>query len=204
MTTTSSPSPTSLRTGLLAWAAFIAGLDEGAAQWTDEARRMVQGPCILVDAVAERVVGQDARTHELDMDASAGSEIVRRIGGPRVMTLALALDGYDQRLPEGPFLRMSRAATLAQGIESRSRLRALGLSLVDAQGPINASAARKEGGRAYPRAVLDVRLGYTRVELDAPTTWIERARLTTGLRDADGELLPSPPNREVEIAVETP
>ena len=202
MTTTSSPSASAMRSGLLAWGAFLVGIEVAAAAWTDQPRPMVAGLCLLIDPVAERVIGQDARSHTYDADAPAGSEIVRRVGGPRWFTVSLALDGYDQRLSEGPFMRMSSAAAVAQGIDSCARLRALGLSLVDVQGPVN--VPRTEAGRVYPRAVLDVRLGYTRVELDAPTTWIEKTRGTTKLRDADGELLPSPPNGEFEVEVETP
>lgn len=202
MTTLNSPDASQVRAGLAQWAAYVADDDAGVVQWTDEPRRAIPGMSVLLDHVAERVVGQDARTHTFDDSAEPGREIVRRVGGPRVMTLSLVLDGYDQRFPEGPFSRAAAASARAQSRESIKRLRALGFSLVDVQGPVN--ARRVEGSRAFPRAVLDVRLGYTRVELDAPTTWIGTARLTTRLRDADGSLLPSPPNRELDIATETP
>lgn len=200
--TLNSPDPTQVHEGLRQWAAYVVDDDASVVQWTDEPRRAIPGMTVLLDHLAERVVGQDARTHTFDSTAEPGREVVRRVGGPRVMTLSLALEGYDQRFPEGPFARAAAASARAQGRESIKRLRALGFSLVDVQGPVN--ARRIEGSRAYPRGVLDVRLGYTRVELDAPTTWIETVRLTTRLRDADGSLLPSPPNRELEIATETP
>lgn len=197
MTTTTSPDLTAMRTGLRTWFAALVGLEPAAVQWEDEPRSMHVGSCGLLNVIAERIVGQDERQRRYNALAPAGQEIERKVGGPRIMTLSLKLDGYDQRLPEGPLFRMSSAAAKARGVDSISQLRAMGLALIDIVGPTN--APRIEDNRIYPRAVLDVRLGYTRVESEAPTTWIEKVRVKSRFRDVDGAELPSPPNGTIEI-----
>jgi hypothetical protein len=197
MTTTASPDLTALRTGLRQWFADVAELELAAVQWEDEPRQMIPGLAGLLNVVAERALGQDERQWEYDAGADPGEEIVRKVGGPRVLTLSLKLDGYDQRLNAGPFFRMSAIAAKLRGEDACSALRALGFALIDAVGPTN--IGREDHGRVYPRAVLDVFLGYTRVEGEAPTTWVETVKGLAEFRDADGVLLPTPPNGEITI-----
>lgn len=197
MTTATSPDLAAARTGLRQWFADLAGLDLAAVQWEDEPRSMVVGVSGLISPIADRAIGQGERQHEYDSGAAEGSEIVRKVGGPRVLSVSLKLDGYDQRLPEGVFFRMSRVAELARGEDSIATLRALGFALVDVTAPIN--VPREQAGRVYPRAAVDVFLGYTRVESESATTWVERVEVTSRLRDVDGVELPAPPNETVSI-----
>lgn len=181
-----------MRTGLLAWFAALAGLAVTSVQWEDEPRSLITGVCGLLAPVADVGLGQVEAQHAYDSHAAAGEEIERTVGGPRVLTLALKLDGYDQRLPEGVFFALASVATKLRGADSLAALRAMGLAVVSIDGPRN--VARVEAGRTYPRAVLDVRLGYTRVETITPITWIETVKVESRIRDEAGTLLPSPPN----------
>lgn len=197
MTTSTSPDPTSIRTALRQWAADLIGIDLAAVQWEDEPRKLITGMSALLDAIADRSIGQSESQTQYDATAASGEEIVRAIGGPRVLTLSMKLDGYDQRLHVSPFFQLSSVAEKIRGEVSCSALRAMGFALVDITGPSNIS--RAEGGRAYPRAVLDISLGYTRVEYEQSTTWIERVRVSSQLADVDEVVLPSPPNEEITI-----
>lgn len=197
MTTTTSPDFEAARTGLRQWFATLAGLELVAVQWEDEPRSMVTGVCGLINILGDRGRGRPERQHEYDPAAPAGQEIVRRVGGPRELSLSLKLDGYDQRLGRGVFLLMSRVSTRMHGADSLSSLRGMGFALLDVRDVVN--LPRDDAHRKYPRAVLDVRLGYTAVEAVSPTTWIETVRVRTHLRDADGVELPSPPNGEITI-----
>lgn len=197
MTTAASPDLTTARTGLRQWFATLAGLELAAVQWEDEPRSMVVGVCGLISPIADRALGMGERQHEYEPAADEGEELVRAVGGPRVASFSLKLDGYDQRLPEGVFFRMSSVAELMRGEDSVAALRGLGFALVDVTGPTN--VPRVEGGRVYPRAVLDVFLGYTRVERETPTTWVEEVRVTSRMADVDGVELPAPPNATVSI-----
>lgn len=197
MTTTTSPNLSTARTALRQWFADLAGLELAAVQWEDEPRSVTPGISGLLNVIAERALGQDERQWSFDAGAPDGEQIVHAVGGPRVLTLSLKLDGYDQRLPEGVFFRLSSVAALIKGEDSIRALRALGFALVDVEGPSN--VPRVDADRVFPRAVLDVFLGYTRVEYEAPGTWIETVKIATHLADSDGEELPSPPNGEITI-----
>lgn len=197
MTTTSSPDLTAARTGLAAWFAALIGITAVHVQWEDEPRAIIAGVCGLLSPVADVELGTAEARRFYNSGAAAGEEIERSVGGPRVLTLSLKLDGYDQRLPNGVFFAMSSIATEMRGAVSLAELRELGFALVSIDGPRN--VPRLEAGRTYPRAVLDVRLGYTRVENIEPTTWIETVEVTSHMRDVDGDELETPPNGTTTI-----
>lgn len=192
MTTASSPDLAIVRTGLAAWFAALLGFELSSVQWEDEPRSMIAGASALLSPVADVGLGTPEAQHTYNALAAEGEEIERSVGQPRVLSLSLKLDGYDQRLPQGVFFVMSDVATELHGAVSLAALRELGMALVSVEGPRN--VPRVEGGRVYPRAVLDVRLGYTRVREIAATTWIEKIEVTSHMRDVDGAELPTPPN----------
>lgn len=186
------------QTGLIAWFALVSGLSATALSWADEAQKVVVGASGSIRPIADiGVGGEEILTERAAPPAPAGEELVRRIGGPRELSLSLTLDGYDQRLPMGVFMAMRSATMRMASTESSAALRALGFSLIEVGKVVN--VPRKENGRTYPRAVCDVRLGYTNVENLAPITFIEKAQVTSHLRDEAGVELPSPPNETTEI-----
>lgn len=193
MTTSTAIDLSTLRTGLRQWFADLCGLQLEAVHWYDEPRPMVVGACGMLQPIALRQLGQVEEQQEHDAGAPAGEEVVRRVGGRRILSLSLVLDGYDQRLPTGVFFALEAARTKAEGAPSIEALRALGMAFVRSQ-DVQALPAREQQGRAYPRAVLDLELGYTAVEALAPAGYFEHAELVTEARDVDASLLPSPPN----------
>lgn len=199
MTTASTLSFETARTGLRQWIATLAGIALAAVQWADEPRVAVDGACVLLNVIAERSIGQDERQQEYDAAQVNGAEIIRKVGGPRVITISVHYDGYDQRLHLSPVTAASALKARMGGDDSAYALRELGFAFVDATGPVN--APRSDNGRVYPRAVIDVRLGYTRVESDTATQWIETVIAKSRVRDVDGVELPIPPNSTVEIEV---
>lgn len=187
------------RTGLVAWFALIVGLSADAISWADESQTMTVGVSGSLRPIADVALGQEEKQTELASPAGPdGEELTRKIGGPRALSLSLVLDGYDQRLPGSPFFTLRSAATKIRSSESIAALQELGFGLISVGRVLN--VPRKESGRTFPRAVLDLRLGYTNVENLDPITFIESAELTSHVRDTDGTELPSPPNQVVEIS----
>lgn len=193
MTTAAAIDLTAARTGLVAWFAELTGLDASAVRWRDEPRPVVAGVAGELQPIAIRELGQGEEQHEHDGGADEGEELVRAVGGSRVLSLSLLLDGYDQRLPEGVLFALERARTKMVGAPSLDALRALGFAFVRSHA-VQGLPNREHQGRAYPRAVLDVELGFTAVESLDPTGYFAHAQLETEARDVDDSLLPSPPN----------
>lgn len=184
---------TAVRTGLRQWFANLVGIELNATHWQGEPRPVVEGVCAMLQPIAIRELGQVEEQEELDEDADEGQEIVRKVGGPRVFSLSLILDGYDQRLPNGVLFALESARTKIQGGDSIDALRALGLAFVRTLA-VQGLPNRVHQKREYPRATLDIELGYTAIETLAPVGYFEHAQLVTEARDVDGELLPTPPN----------
>lgn len=192
------------RTGLRQWYADLLGLELARVQWEDEPRTAFSDGLVgLLQPVAERQLGRGETLHERDDDAPEGEELVRKRAVAIALSLSLKLDGYDQRINAGPFFALSSVATKLRGGPSLAALRdgdrddlsdppRFAFAVIRSAGPFN--VARDEAGRRFPRAALDVTLGYTRVESLSPLTFIEAAEVTSHLRDTDGTELPSPPN----------
>jgi hypothetical protein len=193
------------RTGLLAWYADLIGVDVSRVRWEDEPQIAADDLVGTIKPVAERELGRTETQVERDPGTpAAGEELLRSIGQPVALSLSLVLDGYDQRLHRGTFFPLSSARTKIRGGPSLAALRdgardrgehpepRFAFAIIRTTGPFN--VARDDAGRRYPRAVLDVELGYTRVESLSPLSFIESAEITSHLRDVDGTELPSPPN----------
>lgn len=190
------------RTGLLAWYADLLGIEVGRVRWEDEPQVASETFVGTIKPIAERELGLPETQRE--NAGPPGEELERTIGQPVVLSLSLLLDGYDQRLHLGPFFKLSSVRTKLRGGPSMAALRdgdrnrdehedpRFAFAIVRTSGPFN--VARDEAGRRYPRAALDVELGYTRIETLSPITFIERAKVTSHLREPDGTELPDPPN----------
>lgn len=198
MTTTVSPDFANARVALRQWFADRAGLLLNVVSWEDEPRPMVVGTAGMMNLIADVGLGRGERQHKYNAGAPAGQQIERAVGQPRVMTLSLKLDGYDQRLDKTPLITMGRVATRLHGDDSHAALRALRFALVDVIGPTEIPRV-DDASRVYPRANLDVRLGYTLVLNETPTTWVEFMKFTSKMRDVDEVLLPTPPNATVTV-----
>lgn len=189
-----------VRTGLMAWVALGLGYDsladQARVQWQDEPRSPVVGHCAMLTHLASRPIGGVAAGYRHDSDAEPGSEIVRSIAQMRATSIQLALDGYDRTLGAtgSPVTALERFALSSRSAESTRLLRSLGLSLQVLDGP--RSTSRREAGRDFPRAILDLEFVYTSVlERDYACTWIERTVIRTRLRDEAGTTLtPYPPD----------
>lgn len=193
------------RSGLLSWYAGLLGLEVSRVRWEDEPQVPSETFVGTIKPLAERELGRpETQRARAGGTPPAGEELERKIGQPLVLSLSLLLDGYDQRLHLGPFFKLSSVRTKIRGGPSMAALRDGGrdrdeheaprfaFAIVRTAGPFN--VARDEAGRRYPRAALDVELGYTRVETLSPITFIERAKVTSHLREPDGTELPVPPN----------
>lgn len=192
MTTAASPELSVVRTTLRTWAATLLDLDPVAVRWEDESQEMITGTVCTLAPIAERQIGQgETQSERVEADPD-GEEMRTAEGAHRILSLSVKVDGYDQRIPNGPFFALSQMAVRLRDRVSRSTLRTIGFALVDVFGPF--AIPRLEGGRVYPRAALDLAFGYTRVESREPLTWIEHAGVTATLRDQDGVALASPPN----------
>lgn len=195
MTATATRDPDTLRTTLLAWAAFVSGLTS-ASVFADEPNTMVDGLAISIAEVSSRNVGGESTLREYD----AGAEhIVRKVVGLQHSILSLTFDGYDQRLSQSPMEAARRFVAVARSPEARAMLRAAGAPMTAISGPT--STPRVEAGRSYPRAVVEVRLTFARVDDLAPVEVADTATITGSVRDPLGAELVPPlsPVTEVDL-----
>jgi hypothetical protein len=196
VTATATRDPATLRTTLLAWAAFVSGRPAGAVVYDGESNAMVDGLAISIDEISSRNVGGEVTAREYDPSAD---HIVRKVLGLQHETLSITFDGYDQRLSQSPMEAARRFVAVARSTEARAMLRAAGAPMTAISGPT--STPRVEAGRSYPRAVVEVRLTFARVDDLAPVEVANTATITGSVRDPLGAELVPPlsPVTEVDL-----
>lgn len=194
MTATETPSRENIRGALVAWAEAASGVATGTVTWADEANTLVEGMAIMLAEIGGRNVGGESHGREWN---AADQVIERRLLGLQHNTFSLTFDGYDQHLARSPMAAALTFVRLAKSRESRAILRAAGCPLTAISGPTN--APRLEGGRTYPRAVVDFRITFATADDLGPVEAADTATVTGQVLGADGAPLVPPLLTSTEV-----
>lgn len=171
--------------GLLEWAAALAGVSSDRAQWADEPLRVLQPP---EPVITLQLVGlSSSGTDETDW-APRLAELVPTVSGHREMTVQVSVDVQTQRL-EGHAIGVAEAMrTRARADTAIDSLADLGLGL-GSVGPLISVPGRAAGGRLFSRALFELHLtGLSAVE-GAPSVPIETASIQLVGEDVDGSVI---------------
>jgi len=171
---TTSPDWTSVRSGLLEWAAVRAGVPDRAVQWADEPLKLIPSPGPRLTLQVASVLGRGTDETVFDLD---GDTLMPTTGGHRALVLQVSVDTDSQLLGESATVILERLRTRVRAPLSLERLDAMGLGLLSMGEPVTYSV-RDSGGRAHPRAVVELRLSFVSAEQDEPVGFIESAALT--------------------------
>lgn len=194
MTATATPLRSAVRAALLAWVEASAGAAAGTVIWQDESNQLVDGAAIMLSEIGGRNVGGESTGREWNPTSSL---IERKLLGLQHNTYSVIFDGYDQELSRSPMASALDFVRVARSRESRAILRAAGCPLTAINGPTN--APRVEGGRVFPRAVVDFRITFATVDDLGSVAAADKATITGQVLGADGAPLTPPLLTDTEV-----
>lgn len=187
MTATATPLRSAVRAALLAWAEASGSVAPGSVIWQDEPNQLVDGMAIMLSEIGGRNVGGESTAREWNPTSSL---IERKLLGLQHNTFSVTFDGYDQELSRSPMAAALDFVRRARSRDSREILRAAGCPLTAINGPTN--APRIEGGRSFPRAVVDFRITFATVDDLGSVEAANTATITGQVLGADGAPLTPP------------